>query len=78
MNSTTNKTEAEIVAAYRAANPLSRAVRMFKFVRNGGACKQMGCIVCGEAGPSWCARYAKTQRALAWEAAHKAQHGITK
>jgi len=66
--------EKELVAAYRAANPRSRAVSILKYERNGSRTKQMSCILCGAVGPTWCAGYRQTVQARKWEKAHKAVH----
>ena len=60
----------------RLANPLSRAVALFKFHRNGGSTKSMACVACGAEGPTWCAKYPKTLRAERWEAEHRAGHEL--
>ena len=68
--------ERAVVARHRAENPRSRAVGLFKFRRNGGTTKSMACVLCGAEGPTWCAKYRKTQRAERWEAEHRASHGL--
>lgn len=66
--------EAALVAAYRLLHPSSRAVRMFRFRRNGNSTKGMECILCGEPGPTWCGKWFKTRRAIRWEADHRLKH----
>lgn len=58
------------LAAFRLANPRSRAVGRFRYCKNGASVKQRECIFCGDQGPSWCGRYRKTKRATAWESTH--------
>jgi len=63
--------EAALLRAYRLANPRSRATSLIIYVRNGASVAQRGCVLCGECGPSWCARFPKTKRAAQWESTHE-------
>lgn len=73
-----NEVERKFVAEYRAAHPRSRIQSILKFVRNGSGSKQMGCVLCGWVGPTWCGSERKTLRAVRAEVAHLAEHGIVK
>jgi len=64
----------DLLAAYRRANPHSRAVRLVRFVKNGTSVRQMGCILCGGHGPTWCGNWRKTKAAVAWEIDHSEEH----
>jgi hypothetical protein len=66
----------EQIKAYRAANPRSRVVNLFKFARNGSGTKQMACVLCGAVGPTWSGKYRKTVRAIVWEAEHQKTHDV--
>ena len=57
----------EAVRRYRAENPRSRAPRAIVTSRNTAASKSMRNVLTGAEGPTWCARWPKTQRAIAWE-----------
>lgn len=61
---------AEAFRYYRANNPRSRAPGPIIYARNGSEVRQRVCVLCGERGPTWCARYAITRRAAQWEAEH--------
>jgi hypothetical protein len=63
-----------LVAAYRRDNPASRAENILRLRRNSASVKGNECILCGEAGPTWCAKWPKTARARQWEAAHVGKH----
>lgn len=60
----------ELLRFYRLIFPRSRAVRPFRYYHNSSARKSMQCVFCREVGPTWCAKYPKTCRAVAWEDAH--------
>lgn len=60
-----------LVAAYRRAHPLSRAETAVVYCRNTTSVSQKRCILCGERGPSWCAKWRKTRAAERWEADHE-------
>ena len=70
-------TEAALVAAYRVANPESRAPGILVFGANTSCRKGKRCILCGATGPTWSARWPQTVRAMAWEVEHKALHLAT-
>jgi hypothetical protein len=59
------------VRAMRAADPSARAEGHFRYTRNTGKVGRMGCVHCGQDGPSWCNEFRKTQRAIAWEVEHE-------
>ena len=71
-----NRAEAEaaLLAAYRAANPSSRATGLCRYTRNGGTAKQRGCILCGAKCPGWSSKWPRTQQSLLWEVEHVAAH----
>ena len=71
-----NATETKLVEAHRQANPRSRAISILRYVRNGSKTRQMGCVLCGESGPTWCGNWPKTREAINWEREHKTAHGI--
>ena len=62
--------EKDLVAEYRNKNPKSRVIGIVKYIKNGGSVKQMGCVLCGERGPTWCGHWRKTMRAHNWEMSH--------
>ena len=74
MTTTYKTTETELLEAYRQSNPKSRAVGILKYVRNGASVRQMGCVLCGEVGPTWCGNWPKTVGARAWEFDHRKKH----
>jgi hypothetical protein len=55
---------------YKALNPATRISDPFKFVRNTGARKQIGCVLCGASCPGWSARYPRTTQSITWEREH--------
>ena len=74
MNPLTSTVARLLVLSYRAANPKSRAVSIVKLVRNGGAVKQYGCVLCGAEGPTFSGHYPETKRSKTWCLEHAAAH----
>lgn len=66
--------EYDLLEAYRASNPRSRAQRICRFVVNTGVRRQLGCVLCGEEGPGWAGAWPRTQRSITWELSHVREH----
>src|SRR5262245_48306036 len=63
-----------LLAEYRGAHPKSRAVALTRLIRNGASVRQYGCVLCGEEGPTSCARYRETKRSAEWRRDHVLGH----
>ena len=66
--------EARLVAAYRAIHPKSRVTSILRLEKNTGSSKAYGCVLCGETGPSFSAKYSETKKSRTWCAEHTAGH----
>lgn len=64
----------DLLAAHRANNPHSRAIRLVRYCKNTSATKQEQCVLCGERGPTWAAKWPQTKRAVVWAAGHIKTH----
>lgn len=66
----------ELLWEYRKTNPRSRAQSLHSFSAglNTGRRKRRDCVLCGQAGESWCADYRRTIRSIDAEYRHENYH----
>jgi hypothetical protein len=63
-----------LVIEHRKANPSSRAPYIIVRGRNGSSSADEVCVLCRAHGPTWCARYPQTKRAIEWADSHAEKH----